>query len=48
MQLNAEVLCCAAEIWVSVFDFEAAGSVPRTPPLAMISTEVTGYGKKCK
>ena len=48
MQLNAEVLCCTAEIWVSVFDFEAAGHVPRTPPLGMISTEATGHCKNVK
>ena len=41
MQLNAEVLCCLAEIWVNVFDFEAAGNVPRTPPVNLITAEVT-------
>ena len=31
MEMNCEVLCCVAELWVNVFDFEAAGSVPPDP-----------------
>lgn len=43
VEMNCEVLCCVAELWVNVFDFEAAGSVPRTPPLNMITPEVNKF-----
>ena len=40
MQINAEVLVCVAEVWVTIFDFEGSGSVARTPPLHMILEQV--------
>lgn len=37
--MNAEVLWAAAEVWVSVFDFEGSGGVPRTFPVKMVLDE---------
>ena len=47
MQINAEVLVCVAEIWVTVFDFERSGSVARTPPLHMILEQVAWWPLGC-
>lgn len=43
MQINAEVLVCVAEVWVTIFDFERSGSVARTPPLHMIFEQVAWW-----
>ena len=45
LDMNAEVLWATAEVWVEVFDFEAANQTPRTMPLKMVQTEAIQKNK---